>query len=115
MPLNQLALPELTEAMRTADDGKLMRTLLHTILHARAERHPDHPAQLSATTPEWPRFSKVPPRAPRARPEHDQELTDHQTHKEPRSPHSLTRGFLAFRLKLLLDNHREEQHGNELS
>jgi len=60
MPLNQLALPELTEAMRTADDGKLMRTLLHTILqalvdaeatghiegrHARAERHPDHPAQ----------------------------------------------------------------------
>jgi putative transposase len=34
MPLNQLALLELTEAMRTADDGKLMRTLLHTILQA---------------------------------------------------------------------------------
>ena len=34
MPLNQLALLELTGAMRTADDGKLMRTLLHTILQA---------------------------------------------------------------------------------
>ena len=34
MPLNQLALLELTEAMRTANDGKLMRTLLHTILQA---------------------------------------------------------------------------------
>jgi putative transposase len=34
MPRNQLALLELTEAMRTADDGKLMRTLLHTILQA---------------------------------------------------------------------------------
>ena len=33
MTLNQSALLELTEAMRTADDGKLMRTLLHTILH----------------------------------------------------------------------------------
>ncbi len=34
MTLNQSALLELTEAMRTADDGKLMRTLLHTILQA---------------------------------------------------------------------------------
>lgn len=32
MTLNQSALLELTEAMRTADDGQLMRTLLHTIL-----------------------------------------------------------------------------------
>ena len=34
MTLNQSALLELTEAMRTADDGKLMRTLLQTILQA---------------------------------------------------------------------------------
>jgi len=34
MTLNQSALLELTEAMRTADDGALMRTLLHTILQA---------------------------------------------------------------------------------
>jgi putative transposase len=34
MTLNQSALLELTEAMRTADDSKLMRTLLHTILQA---------------------------------------------------------------------------------
>ena len=34
MPLKQLALLELTEAMRTANDDKLMRTLLHTILQA---------------------------------------------------------------------------------
>jgi transposase-like protein len=33
-PLNQSALLELTETMRTADDGKLMRTMLHTILQA---------------------------------------------------------------------------------
>ncbi len=32
MTLNQSALLELTQAMRTADDGKPMRTLLHTIL-----------------------------------------------------------------------------------
>jgi len=34
MALNQFALLELTEAMRSADDGSLMRTLLHTILQA---------------------------------------------------------------------------------
>ena len=34
MTLNQSALLELTEAMRTADGSKLMRTLLHTILQA---------------------------------------------------------------------------------
>ena len=37
-----------------------------------------HPVcwQFSATTPEWPRLSKVPPRAPRARPEHDRDAHD---------------------------------------
>ena len=60
MALDQSALLELTEAMRTADDGELMRRLLDTILqalvdaeatahhrrrHARAHRHPHHPAQ----------------------------------------------------------------------
>lgn len=34
MPLNQSAVLELTDALRTADDGKLMRTLLQTILQA---------------------------------------------------------------------------------
>ncbi len=34
MTLSQSALLELTEALRTADDGALMRTLLHTILQA---------------------------------------------------------------------------------
>ena len=34
MTLNQSALLELNEAMRTADGGQLMRTLLHTILQA---------------------------------------------------------------------------------
>lgn len=34
MTLNQSALLELTEALRTADDGQLMRTLLQTILQA---------------------------------------------------------------------------------
>lgn len=34
MTLNESALLELTEAMRTADDGQLMRSLLHSILQA---------------------------------------------------------------------------------
>ena len=34
MTLNQSALLDLTEALRSADEGKLLRTLLHTILQA---------------------------------------------------------------------------------
>jgi len=34
MALNQSALLELTEALRSADEGQLMRSLLHTILQA---------------------------------------------------------------------------------
>ena len=36
MTLNQSGLLELTEAMRTGDDGQLMRSLLHTIRSADA-------------------------------------------------------------------------------
>ncbi len=32
MALNQSALLELTEVLRSADEGQLMRSLLHTIL-----------------------------------------------------------------------------------
>ena len=179
MPLNQLALLELTEAMRTADDGKLMRTLLHTILqalvdaeatgHIEAGMHEQNDTRTTQRSsllrhlnghdcPKYRHERREPGQsmtetlttassllqlATDDRQCHEecceehrqsdeatdtlrrrqttgdhgkgQELTDHQTHKEPRSPHSLTRGFLAVRLKLLLDNHREEQHGNELS
>ena len=53
MPRNQLALLELTEAIRTADDGKLMRTLLHTILQALVDTEATghiEPACTSTTT-----------------------------------------------------------------
>ena len=68
MTLNQSALLELNEAMRTADGGQLMRTLLQTILQALVEPRPPHtsvPACMSRTRPE-PRNATVP--GPRSSP-----------------------------------------------
>ena len=48
MTLDQSALLELTEAMRTADDSTLMRTLLHTILQALVDAEATETAMATA-------------------------------------------------------------------
>jgi putative transposase len=63
MALDQSALLELTEALRTADGGELMRRLLHTMLQALIDA--EATAHIGAAPHErtgLPRTTKAPPR-----------------------------------------------------